>query len=250
MGRRIRHLNPGSAGAVLALDSRFISGLNDGDAVTTWDDRSNSNNDATQSTSVSRPTYETNEQGGNPCIRFDGVNDFLSYGTSVFGYTGDATVMAVIKATGAANEYGSVISEFSSYVTGTSIACQMTVFPNNAVEPCTDVYGPGGVRYNSTLTNSTWQIVAWSWSNWSTHKTNGNTRLAVGGLETSGATYGINPGTFSPAIRSIGRFDTNNTNDNHLAADIGLICKLPECSQPMRKRLYHAAAYSFKIACS
>ena len=69
MHRRARHLNPGSAGAVLALDSRFISGLSDGDPVSTWSDRTASGNNVTQ-TGSARPTYETFELNGNPSVRF------------------------------------------------------------------------------------------------------------------------------------------------------------------------------------
>jgi hypothetical protein len=248
MRARHRHFNPAHAGATIALDSRYGFSQADGTAVSTWEDRSNTNNDATQGTNSNRPTYETGEVGGQPAIRFDGSNDFLSYGTSVFGYTSGATVIAVVNATSAASEYGSVISEYSS--ARNSIGCQMSVFPNNAIEPCTDVFQPGGVRYNSTLTNSTWQIVGWSWSNWSTHKTNGDTRLAAGGAEASGATYGADPLGFTSTLRSIGRFDANAISGNHMQADIALVAKLPECGAALRKRLYHHAAYSFKLSCN
>ena len=249
MRARHRHFNPSHAGATIALDSRYGFSQADGSAVSTWEDRSSTNNDATQATAANQPTYETGEVGGQPAVRFDGINDFLSYGTSVFGYTSGATVIAVVKATSGANEYGSVIGEHSS--NRTSIGCQMTVFPNNAIEPATDIFQPGGVRYNSTLTNTTWQIVGWSWSDWSTHKTNGNTRIAAGGTETSGAAYGSDPLGFTSTRRAIGRYpESSVSNGNSLQADIALVAKLPECGAALRKRLYHHAAYSFKLSCN
>jgi len=249
MRARHRHFNPASAGATLALDSRFGFAQADGSAVATWDDRTPINNDATQGTAANRPTFETGEVGGNPCVRFDGSNDFLSFPTSNFGYTAGDTVVAVIKPTSEANGYGSVIAEHNG--SGTSIGCQAAVFPNNAIEPCTDVFGPGGIRRNSTVTNSTWFIAGWHWSNWSTHKTNGDTRIAVNGSETAGATYGNNPTGFTSTTRSIGRFELVQTSTvNFLQADIAQIAVLPPCGETLRRRLYHHAAFSFKLACN
>jgi hypothetical protein len=250
MRARHRHFSPAHAGATIALDSRYGFSQADGSAVSTWEDRSTTNNDATQATPANQPTYETNEVGGQPAVRFDGADDFLSYATSVFNFTDGATVIAVVKATSAASDYGSVIAEHNS--NRSSLGCQLTVFPNNAIEPCTDMYAPAGVRYNSTLANTTWQIVAWSWSNWSTHRTNGNTRIAAGGTESTGAAYGgVDPLSFSSTRRAIGRFpDGGLTSGSMLQADMALVAKLPECGAALRKRLYHHAAYSFKLACN
>jgi hypothetical protein len=45
-----------------------IVGLTDGQDVTTWEDSSASNNDGTGATN--KPTYQTNEVNGLPCVRF------------------------------------------------------------------------------------------------------------------------------------------------------------------------------------
>jgi hypothetical protein len=82
MGRRVRHLNPGNAGAVLALDSRFIVGLSNGSLVSSWSDRSGLGNNASQATSSARPTFQTNRQGGQPGVRFDGSN-VLNFSTAI-----------------------------------------------------------------------------------------------------------------------------------------------------------------------
>lgn len=247
MRARHRHFNPQAAGATLCLDSRYGFSQADASAVSTWEDRTSSNNDATQDVTDRQPTYETNELNGNAVVRFDGSNDFLSYSTSLFTYTGGATVFAVVKPTSESGGFGSVLSEHNGG--GTSIGCQPSVFPNNAVEPSTDVYGPGGMRYNSTLTNSAWHIMAWSWSNWSTHKTNGNTVIAANGIEVAGTAYGNNPTGFTSTRRSIGRFDTS-VGANCLQSDIAFVTGTPECSASLRKRITHHAAYSFKLACA
>ena len=248
MRARHRHFNPQSAGATLCLDARFGFSQADGSAVSTWEDRTATNNDGTQATAANRPTYETNELNGNPAVRFDGANDFLSYTTSVFSYTGGATVIAVVKATSESNGYGSVIAEQEG--SNSSIGCQPSVFPNNAIEVATDVFSPGGMRYNSTLSNTTWYIMAWSWTNWSAHKTNGDTILAHSGSEVGGTAYGTNPSSFTSTRKSIGRFSVDGINANYLAADIAQVVALPRCDAALRKRLYHHAAYSFKLSCN
>lgn len=65
------------AGLQLWLKADAITGLNDGDAVTTWSDSSGQGNDVTQATAGNKPTYQTNELNGKPIVRFDGTDDFL-----------------------------------------------------------------------------------------------------------------------------------------------------------------------------
>lgn len=67
------------AGLQLWLDASQITGLGDGDPVATWPDESGNGNNATQPSSGARPTYQTNEINGLPIIRFDGVDDELSF---------------------------------------------------------------------------------------------------------------------------------------------------------------------------
>lgn len=64
------------------LQANQITGLNDGDAVTTWSDSSGNGYNATQSTGSLKPLYKTNIKNGLPVVRFDGTDDFLE-GTSL-----------------------------------------------------------------------------------------------------------------------------------------------------------------------
>lgn len=85
------------AGLQLWLDASQITGLNDGDAVATWADASGNANDVTQGTASKRPTYQTSEINGKPCVRFDGVDDFLRCTT--FSQAQALTVLCVSKYT-------------------------------------------------------------------------------------------------------------------------------------------------------
>lgn len=61
------------SGLKLWLKADAINGLSDGDPVATWEDSSGEGNDGTQSISLSRPSYQTNEINGLPIVRFDGT---------------------------------------------------------------------------------------------------------------------------------------------------------------------------------
>lgn len=63
-------------GLGLWLDAAAITGLVDGDPVSTWTN-DGSAGDATQS-STARPLYKTGIVNGLPVVRFDGVDDWMS----------------------------------------------------------------------------------------------------------------------------------------------------------------------------
>lgn len=65
------------AGLELWLDANKITGLDDGDPLTTWSDQSGNGNDVTQSTSAKKPTYKTSIINGRSIVRFDGTDDYL-----------------------------------------------------------------------------------------------------------------------------------------------------------------------------
>jgi hypothetical protein len=56
-------------------DSRFITGLADGDPVSTWSDLSGNGYHATQATAAKKPTYKVNIVNGLAVARLDAVDD-------------------------------------------------------------------------------------------------------------------------------------------------------------------------------
>jgi len=214
--------------------------------VARWQDKSGNANHATQGTSGQRPVLKTSIQNGRSAIRFDGTNDVMSYATAVFGNTSGRSVFAVLKnATIAASEYGIVIGSRNG--TGTSIGCSTQVFPSSGFEPCTDVFAPGGMRYNSTGTAANANILGWHWSNWSTHKTNGDTRIRLNGTEVSGTAYGSNPSTFTTGTGLIGAFELTGSAAAFLLADIGEILVFPALTETERARVHAYLAAKWSI---
>jgi len=67
----------------LWLKADAIEGLSDGDPVTTWFDQSSGEHDASQSTASKKPTYKVNVVNGKPVVRFDGVDDVMSFASAL-----------------------------------------------------------------------------------------------------------------------------------------------------------------------
>lgn len=70
--------------------------LANGASVSTWTDSSGKNNHATQSTSSKRPIFWTNQISGFPALRFDGMDDSLTYAPTLA--TNSFTMFAVARA--------------------------------------------------------------------------------------------------------------------------------------------------------
>lgn len=87
MHRRVRHLNPAQCGAQVALDARFITGVSDGAALSTWSSRSVATINATQGTGSSQPTYRASQINGLPSVQFDGNGDFMQLDAAALSLT-------------------------------------------------------------------------------------------------------------------------------------------------------------------
>ena len=85
----------------LWLKADQITGLVDGDPVTTWSDQSGNGYDGTQATVAHKPTYKTAILNGLPVVRFDGSDDHLEVNNAV-GPVKEHTLFAVATTGGAA----------------------------------------------------------------------------------------------------------------------------------------------------
>ena len=91
----------------LWLDADAVTGLSDGDPVSTWSDLSDNGYDLSQSTGAKKPTFKTNIIHGKPVMRFDGTDDLLIRAAETF--TGTAgMIWAVVQLTATIGEKGVV----------------------------------------------------------------------------------------------------------------------------------------------
>jgi hypothetical protein len=84
------------SGLTLWLDAAAITGLADGDPVSSWHDISAFSGDAIQATTANQPTYKTGIQNGLPVVRFDATGLlWLQSGSGPLSNNQDFTIFAV-----------------------------------------------------------------------------------------------------------------------------------------------------------
>jgi hypothetical protein len=242
MRARQRHFKPRSAGASLGFDARFISGLSNGAAVSTWSDLSANANNATQATGANQPVYTTNVSGGQPGVKFDGTNDFLASG-SYIALTELTCIIAVNMVS--ANTTSRAIfyqGNYEAYTPNYNWIGLAKGGPSN-----TFFYGnynngaEGSVRTTTTIATGSHVVSG-------VVNEAGTNRMVFNGVQeatASSVTISMN----TAARPTLGR--VGPTAKDYFDGYILSIVLLPTASAAsLRKRLDHSAAYSFKIACS
>ena len=228
MHRRARHLNPGSAGAVMALDSRFITGLSDGDPVSTWSDRSGSGNNATQSTSADRPVFQTTEQGGCPAVEFTASLKQLI--TPSVTLAQPAYYMACGRQLAVPQPF-----QTGRYLDAFSPGANIAAYQNKL-----NLYSGSGLNGTSNLGTSA-------------HLASGlvnttSSSLFLDGIQEASGNAGSTSGT---GTISIGADRAKQSSFGYLNGHIYSAIYIPNNpGNPLRRRLEHATAFSFKIPCS
>lgn len=229
MRARHRHFNPRYAGAVRAYDSRYVAGTNN-TGLQTWTDRCLTA-DASQATEAHRPLFIASGQGGAPILRFDGSSDRYTF-TQV-NTTSNVTAMAAHK-----------ISNNGIVLSGTGNTQILRVFNSG---------GDKSLFFNQNVDNTLYlsaQNVNWTAFGVATV-------TAPGGSPTKNFRNGVDFGN-STQNANLTSCNWNiigsnfNQGGDYCNMDIGILTILPLdiSASPMRKRLEHAAAFSFKFACS
>lgn len=204
----------------MVLDSRFIGGLNDGDAVSTWSGRAGTTINGT-ATLTTRPAYQTNVQGGQPIVRFDGINDSIILSSTI-----TSTNIHIF----------SVLKKLSTNISA-------TLAGNNSVNSHCNNFSDGvtyfndGTNYREFATGhlTQWGVIAASRSG-----TQGEVRV-------SGVSF---KSTFTAtAAFAFNRIGSGNGffSSADFAASVIFQTAL---TAALEKRIEHAAAFSFKIPCS
>jgi len=234
MRARQRHLNPGHLGMACAFDARFISGLSNNDALTTWNDRTANARNATQATTAKKPTYKTGELNGNPGLSFDG-GDGLQVASFNASILASAHVVFKASANGIVYERGTFSGDNGcSYIYTTT--GDTTLFRGTAIS-----------AYNRAIDwgiGSTWRLVG--------HEANGTHTshqfFIDGALQSMSSTVANNPtGSYSLALNIGAR---NNATSLFMTGSIAALTFGPFLESPARRRLQNSLGYSFKLACS
>jgi hypothetical protein len=251
MRRRHRHLNARHLGAKLVLDARYID-QSDNTAVSTWADRSGNGYDATQTDGTLQPTFQTAEFGGNGVVRFDGSNDVLNANgaAGVMRNVGGGTLMGVAKFAVAVADTTRGVLFFSRGDNANSTRAFMGLLG------VPQTYGAGGRRLDAdsfqtvngggyTQNRTLLETAVFDWAN-------SDLFLFIDGAQaasnTSFQTNGNTSNNDSLAVR-VGLADLSLS--QYMQGDIGQALAFNTAlTASQRKRVEHAAAYSFKISCN
>lgn len=76
------------------FSAQDFAGNTDGDAISSWNDQSSQNQDATQGTGGNQPTKQT--RNGEPTVYFDGTDDYLSMASTGLALTTGASTVFVV----------------------------------------------------------------------------------------------------------------------------------------------------------
>lgn len=247
MRARHRHFNPRSMGAGLVLDARYIDQA-DNTAVSTWSDRSGNGWDATQASGALQPTLQTAEFGGQNIVRFDGSNDrFTANGAiGILNNVGGATLLSAVK-------YNSVSTNQSLFGMATALGNTRATLNFNS----TNGYGTGGRRLDS----NSFQSVASNLGGVSTTRTllqtavlsfsSAELNLFLDGISAASSTSFQTAGNTSSTNATIVTIASSTGGAEYFAGDVGTIVAFAlALNGGQRKRVEHAAAFSFKIACN
>lgn len=246
MRARQRHFNARDFGAVQVLDSRFLSGLNDGDGIGTWTDRSRSGYDMSQATSGFRPTYKTSIQGGQPIARFDGGDSMTSSFETATAYSAICIYKRTNSQTNVANNATFSWSIGIIGVSNFSASQRLFQFSYNS-SPDEFAHFANATTTFSISRNNDFNIHSVSIpiaTGTGSYTTNGANEQTASVASLSGVTSGtvssvLGDATFNPGfnLKLIGDFA------------LAVVVK-SALDKSQVKKINHAAAYSFKIACS
>ena len=131
------------SGMQLWLKADAITGLNDGDLVSSWNDSSGNNNNATQANNTLEPIYKTGVINGYPTVRFDGSNDKLA----VSGTITHGTILTVGKHAGSNQVFaevggGTISSHRGLYGTACPTYCTYEQYYSNSLSISNGGGGP------------------------------------------------------------------------------------------------------------
>jgi hypothetical protein len=238
MRARQRHFTARDIGARVVLDSRYIQQSNS-TIVSTWSDRSGNAYNATQAISTKEPTFQTNQIGGNGAVLFDGSNDSLQAASVVLPTYTTSIVVQKSTRTSTAPKFW--------FEQGPSIGSSNGMLFNGTYWGAWAFYRNGAYHDGPTFTNFDWIGNDWAIASL--------TYDGVGTIYKNGEfiTNATNQGTArtNSDVTAALNIAARNQGSVFLNGNIGQILIITSAlSNSARKRVEHAYAFSFKIACN
>lgn len=247
MHRRARHLNPGHAGALFALDARYGFALSDNSDVTTWTDRSSNAANGTQATTAYKPKYRTAIVGGQPAIQFTPAASAQKFveGTSTITST-SATTVSVVNMGSTCPTYGRAVSlSYGTFSDSGGVSACAPCLKNDVNVQIMAFCGGG---------KGSIAVTADTWYHWTSTFDGTN---AINRLNESTTATSATASNFTITKYRIGfAFDSGSPpgNGSTTGAWGGYVSQVSVFSSAigasLRKRLQFANALSFKISCN
>jgi len=245
MRERHRHFNARDAGATVVLDARFLA-VAHGDPVSTWTSRSGSNSPTGSSTT--RPAFESvSGLNGQPTVKFTAASQHkLVFGSAVL--TLSTTIITLYKfntaatyqiiGQWAAGQTGRLLLSANQSDVGNQSANRHNWFNSTITEGGAT---GGGLGFLLDINKTSPALITYVQTTGSENTKN----FSSGTLRDSGTATAVYTGQ-NTALGASSAAATGN-----FQGELARVEVLPlAATDPLRKRLEHAAAYSFKISCN
>lgn len=252
MRARHRHFNPKDAGATFGWDTRYNSdGHTNNGAVGTWTDRFS--NTATQTATTPtdrRPTWKDNATdniNGIPVLSFDGTNDLIE--TASTTTSGALSCVSVVKRPWTTGKFSPICGTAYGENSGKGFLSTGGVFQDFQNKDMFLVgngfkngQAPRAVGSYGAIADNTPRIMTGTLSS-------SRSRIFMDGASISSRVESAASVPSSTAAVQIGGFLATNDWGN-MSFGLLVYYKDAAIADPLRKRLEHAAAYSFKLSCN
>jgi hypothetical protein len=246
MRARQRHFNARDADAGAVFDARFISGVSNNTALSTWPDRSRNAWDATQS-GAARPTYLASGLNGQAVVSCN--SQFMPFnGQSLFQNKSAGYMLTICRSTSAG---GDAVHTAFSWTIGTgSTQTRFSFFPKRFVNQkyffaIRRLDADAQTVVDSGVSSTSHNVVD-ATADWA----NGQISIVVSGGTPTTAVHGSSGNTSNTASQS-NAIAGNTSSNGRLIGEIALAQAFDSIpSAASQKRMRHAAAFSFKIACN
>ena len=242
MRARHRHFNPAHAGATLALDARYIAQAN-ASSVSSWASRPRGSFTMGQATAANRPTLQLTAMNGAAAVRFDGSNNWLA--CSRIATTSNFTSLVVVSGVGQQNKVVFLQRAYSANI-GRTLFCvtsEATPFQKGRL------FFNNGASFSAISTTDAFNNNATLFCSESDGSGNSHVRVKNGAKEGTLTGQSWTPENADALLGAIA--DSGIAPLNAFSGDIGAVSFFPaQCSDALRCRAHHAAAFSFKISCN